>query len=88
MSTLEKLKKKFYEKPVRNDLTIDEVVRLAKAYGCNIVTGGNHQIRIVHKPTRTVIPLPSHGKTVKEAYIAELKNLFTEIESLGGTDND
>ncbi len=88
MSTLEKLKKKFYEKPVRNDLTIDEVVRLAKAYGCSIVTGGNHQIRIVHKPTGTVIPLPSHGKTVKEVYIAELKNLFTEIESLGGTDND
>ncbi len=88
MSTLEKLKKKFYEKPVRNDLTVDEVVRLAKAYGCIVVTGGNHQIRIVHKPTGTVIPLPSHGKTVKEAYIAELKNLFSEIESIGGTDDD
>ncbi len=30
------------KKPVRSDLTIDEVVRLAKAYGCAIVTGGNH----------------------------------------------
>ena len=88
MSTLEKLKKKFYEKPVRNDLTVDEVVRLAKAYGCSVVTGGNHQIRIVHKPTGTVIPLPCHGKTVKEAYIAELKNLFSEIESIGGADDD
>ena len=85
MSTLEKLKNKLYEKPVRNDLTIDEVVRLAKAYGCTIVTGGNHQIRIVHRGTGRVIPLPSHGKTVKEAYIMELKELFDEI---GGGEND
>ena len=51
MSTLEKLKKKFFEKPVRNDMTIDEVIRLSESYGCMIMTGGNHQIRIVHKPT-------------------------------------
>ena len=84
MSTIEKLKKKFYEKPARNDLTIEEVVRLAKAYGCTIVTGENHQIRIVYKPTGTVIPLPCHGKTVKEAYIMELKDLFSEIEAKKG----
>lgn len=62
VSTLEKLKKKFNEKPVPNDITIEDVIRLAKAYGCKIVTGGNHQIRIVYKPLGTVIPLPCHGK--------------------------
>ena len=88
MSTIEKLRKKFYEKPVRNDMTIDEVIRLAKAYGCLALTGGNHQVRIVHKPTGRVIPIPSHGKTVKEAYIMELRELFDEIEAMGGNNND
>ena len=88
MSLLEKLKAKFFEKPVRNDLTRDEVVRLAKAYGCEIYTGGNHQIRIVHKASGRVIPLPCHGKTVKEAYIVELKELFREIDSEKGKQND
>ena len=81
MSKLEKLKKKFFEKPVRNDMTIDEVTKLARAYGCQILTGGNHQLRIVHKPSGYVIPIPQHGKTVKEAYILELRELFDEISS-------
>ena len=88
MSTLEKLKKKWYEKPVRNDITINERVRLARAYGCDILTGGNHQIRIVYKPLGVVIPLPCHGNTVKEAYIIEFKELISEIESLGGGADD
>ena len=88
MSTIEKLKKKFFEKPVRKDMTMEEIVRIAKSYGCGVLTGGNHQIRIVHKPTGTVIPLPCHGKTVKEAYIIELKELFREIEAMGGSHND
>ncbi len=88
LSTIEKLKKKLNEKPVRNDMTIDEIIRLARAYGCDILTGGNHQIRIVHKPTGRVIPIPCHGKTVKEAYILELKELIKEIESMGGDNND
>lgn len=81
MSTIEKLKKKFYEKPVRNDMSIDEVIRLSRYYGCEILTGGNHQIRILHRESGTIIPIPQHGKTVKEAYVVELRALFDEIES-------
>ena len=88
VSKIEKLKRKFFEKPVRNDMTIDEIIRLAKSYGCEIVTGGNHQVRIVHRESGRVIPLPRHGSIVKEAYIVELKELFEEIESCGGNDND
>ncbi len=88
MSTIEKLKKKLGEKPVRNDMTVDEVVRLARYYGCDVLTGGNHQIRIAHKATGRVIPLPRHGKEVKEAYIIELKELFDEIEAIKGDNND
>ena len=81
MSKLEKLKNKFFEKPVRNDMTFEEISKLAKAYGCKVLTGGNHQIRIVHKESGTVIPIPQHGKTVKEAYIMELRDLFEMIDS-------
>ena len=81
VSTIEKLKRKFYEKPVRNDMTLEEVIRLAKAYGCEVLTGGNHQIRIAHRSTGTIIPIPSHGKTVKEAYIMELRELFDVIDT-------
>ena len=80
MSQIEKLKKKFFSKPIRNDMTLNEVKRLAEYYGCKISTGGNHQIRIAHIETGTVIPLPCHDKCVKEAHIKELKDLFMKIE--------
>jgi len=47
-----------------------------------------HQIRIVHKESGRVIPLPRHGKSVKEAYVLELRELFDEIDSIGGGVND
>lgn len=81
MSKIEKLKQKFFEKPVRNDMTFDEVIKLANYFGCIVSTGGNHQIRIIHKESGRIIPLPQHGKCVKEAYIIELRELFDEIES-------
>lgn len=81
MSTLEKLKEKFNEKPVPNSISFDEVERLAKSYGCGVVAGGRHSKKIVDVTSGTVIPIPMHGKYVQEAYIKELKDLFAEIES-------
>ena len=62
-------------------MTIDEVIRLSKYYGCEVLTGGNHQVRIVHRESGRLIPIPCHGKNVKEAYIMELRELFDEIDS-------
>lgn len=84
LSQIEKLKKKFYEKPVRNDMTMAEIIKLAKSYGCEIITGGNHQIHIVYKEFGYVIPIPQHSKHVKEAYIIELRMLFDMIEEKKG----
>lgn len=81
MSQFEKLRKKFYQKPIPNDIRIDEAIVLAKKYGCEIRTGGKHQVIIMYRPTGTIIPLPQHGDTIKEAYIKELKQLFDQIES-------
>ena len=83
MSTLDKLKAKFNEKPIPNDISFDEVERLANAYGCRVISGGKHSKKIVDVPSGTVIPIPMHGKYVQEAYIKELKDLFAEIESRG-----
>lgn len=80
MSQIQKLKEKFFSKPIRNDMTVEEVKRLAEYYGCKIVYGGNHQMRIADIESGRVIPVPDHGKCVKEAYIKELKDLFIEIE--------
>lgn len=81
MSTLEKLKNKFNEKPIPNDISFDEVERLAKAYGCGIASGGKHSKKVFDVTSGTVIPIPMHGKYVQEAYIKELKELFAEIEA-------
>lgn len=80
MSTLEKLKEKFNEKPIPNNISFDDVERLAKHYGCGVVSGGKHSKKIVDVPSGTVIPIPMHGKYVQEAYIKELKDLFSEVE--------
>ena len=80
MSRIGKLKTRFNKKPIPNDIRIDEAIKLAKNYGCEIVSGGNHQIKIVYKPFGIIIPLPQHGDTIKEAYVEELKLLFAKIE--------
>ena len=66
MSTIEKRLKKFYRKP--------------SYFGCEIVTGGNHSQKVVHKSSGTVIPIPMHGNCIGEAYVKELKNLFDQIK--------
>lgn len=79
MSTIEKRIQKFYRKPIPSDITFDDVKALAEYYGCLVISGGNHSKKVVHVPSGTVIPIPMHGKTVKEAYIKELKKLFDNI---------
>ncbi len=83
MSTLDKLKAKFNEKPIPNDISFEEVERLANAYGCRVISGGKHSKKVVDVPSGTVIPIPMHGKYVQEAYIKELKDLFAELEARG-----
>lgn len=78
MSQLKKLIDKFYSKPIRNDITFSEVEKLASAYGCKVMSGGKH-LRIVHPESGRIIPIPRHGKTVEEAYIKQLKELFNYI---------
>lgn len=80
MSKAEKLVAKFYKKPVPNDITYDEVERIARYFGCIVDSkGGKHPLRVVHKETGTIIPIPVHGKTIGEGYIRQLKELFDTI---------
>lgn len=81
MSKVEKVIKKFYRKPIPNDISYEELERVAKYFGCIVdKKGGKHSFRIVHPESGTVIPIPTHGKTVKEAYIKQAKELFDIIK--------
>lgn len=80
MSTIEKRLKKFYRKPIPNDITFEDVEAIAHYFGCVIVTGGNHSQKVVHRESGTVIPIPMHGKCIGEAYVKELKQLFDSIK--------
>lgn len=81
MSRIDKAVEKFYKKPVPNDITYDEMKRVAEYFGCIVDTkGGKHPYRVVYPGNGTVIPIPVHGKTVKEAYISQLKKLFDYIK--------
>ena len=37
-------------------------------------------MKVIHVESGTVIPIPRHGKCVGEAYISELKTLYTLID--------
>ena len=80
MSKIEKLKEKFYRVPIPNDIRIGELKLLAEHYGCITMPGGKHQMKIIHRETGTVIPIPSHGDTVAEVYVKQAKRLFNEIK--------
>ncbi|HAX53368.1 MAG TPA: hypothetical protein DCX82_15795 [Lachnospiraceae bacterium] len=79
MSTIEKKIKKFYRKPIPNDITFTEMISIAKHFGCEVKEGTNHA-HVVHRPSGTIIPIPRHGNTVGEAYIKQLKKLFDSIK--------
>lgn len=81
MSSIEKLKRKFYASPVPNDISIEEIIRLANYYECEVLTGGNHQIRIANKKNGMLVPLPQHDKGIKPPYIKELRKLFDDEEN-------
>lgn len=80
MSKKEKLRQKIMRKPVPNDITMDELKIFVESYGCVFSNGRNHQKRVVYVPWNRIIPIPDHGKCVKEAYIKQVKDLILEIE--------
>ena len=80
MSKIEKLKEKFFSKPIRNDITFDEMKRLAESYGCKVMSGSKH-MHVVHAETGTIVPIPRHGSTIGEAYVKQLKDLFIAIDN-------
>ena len=80
MSKIETRIRKFYRKPIPNDITIRDVEVLAVYFGCVIRAGGKHGVKVVHVPSGTVIPIPVHGKHIKEEYVKLLKILFDKIK--------
>ena len=81
LSKIEKLLEKFYRKPIPNDITFEELERLANYFGCIVrKSGGKHSFKVAFPEKGIIIPIPVHGNVVKEAYIKQLKDLFDSIE--------
>lgn len=83
MAKIEKLLEKLYRKPIPNDIRVEEIEKIAKHYGCVVQPGGKHPMKIIHIQSGTVIPIPIHGDTVKEAYVKQFKKLLDEIRQEG-----
>lgn len=85
MSTIQKLIEKFYRKPIPSDITYDELKRIASHFGCVIVDSGRnnrHSLHINHPSVSYGIPVPVHGKCVKEIYIKKIKELIDSIKEV------
>ena len=83
MSRIDKLIDKLYKKPIPNDITYDEIEKIADHFGCIVSKKrGKHPLKIIHKESGTIIPIPKHGKCVQEAYIKQLKVLLDEIREV------
>ncbi len=80
MAQIDKLLEKLYRKPVPNDIRISEAKKIVEHFGCITTSGGRHPLKIVHKETGTVIPIPHHGDTVGEVYIGQIKKLIDRIK--------
>lgn len=80
MSQIQKLIDKLNSKPTPNDMTFEELARIARYYGCDTESRGNHQRAIVHDETGAVIPIPCHSKHVGVAYVKQVKDLFASIK--------
>lgn len=76
MSKSEKIINRFLEKPVRTDITVEEVKAVAGVIGAVIETGGKHSVHFIHEKSGTVIPIPTHGKTVGAAYIRQIAKVI------------
>ena len=79
MSQIQKLIDKLNSKPTPNDMTFEELAKIARYFGCDIESRGNHQRAIVHDEKGTVIPIPCHSKHVGVAYVKQVKVLLTSI---------
>ena len=83
MSKNEKLLSKFLERPIRTDITLDEVKKLAKIIGAEILIGGRHSVHFVDRKSNTVIPIPVHGNTVGAAYINQIAKVLENQKKEG-----
>ena len=84
MASIDKLLEKFYRKPIPNDITYDELRRIADHFGLIVKPPkGKHPMKISY-PGIASIPIPVHKKSVGEAYIYQVKMLIEKVKEQKG----
>ncbi|MEK6745813.1 MAG: type II toxin-antitoxin system HicA family toxin [Pseudomonadota bacterium] len=78
MSQIEKLRKKMENNP-QGDWRIEDVDRLAKAYGFSWDEGKGSHKNFYHEKLREIFTIPSK-RPIKAFYIKRLLELIAEVE--------
>ena len=80
MSQKDKLIEKIISKPIRSDITFEELYIVALHFGFEIKNGGSHII-LKHPPARP-IPISIHGKYSKAVGKEYLKQFISTLHEL------
>lgn len=81
ISSIEKLREKFYKKPIAKDLTFNDAKRLLEYYGCIFTdsSGGSH-FAVKHSGVRGTLTLPRHAQqNLKRYNVRDITKFIDEI---------
>lgn len=82
ISSVEKLKEKFFKNPLLKNLTFDEAKRLLESYGCRVKnnSGGSHYA-VTHPNVDITMILPRHTIPLKRYNIKDIRGFIQRIEN-------
>ena len=78
LSTIKKLYNKFKQRPIRNDIEFDEVIKLLTHFGFEVKDGSNH-ICFTYIELGILIPIPRHNKSIDDVYIKQIIQTLDEV---------
>lgn len=81
MSKKVKLREKFFENPIRDDITFEEVKTILFQYGFSIArSNGSHNI-FVHESGFELPPIVTvSGRYIKKAYVNVIRDAINRVE--------
>ncbi|KAF0422755.1 type II toxin-antitoxin system HicA family toxin [Pediococcus pentosaceus] len=82
ISSVEKLKAKFFKNPVAKDLKFNDAKKLLISYGCKLQnnSGGSHYA-VTHINHSDTLILPKHTVPLKRYNIKQIRDFISDIEN-------
>lgn len=81
MSSIDKQRERILAEPPRSDITYSEAETFLLGNGfIRKPSGGGSHVNFKHSGCRRLVTLPTNTKTLKRAYIKNIKDAIDEIE--------